>query len=108
MYARLVKAPILAARPSKCSLFIVDQIDEDTPLCRCPNCKGWLPRDFPNDKSFTCKKCGETLITIPSHVEDPDDPEDTEYEFGGRICVLPDALAQKIKARKARPGVIRV
>ena len=34
-------------------------------FCRCPNCKGFLPQDFPSDKPFICKKCKSELMVFP-------------------------------------------
>ena len=82
---------------SKCTEFEVGDYDEGYPLCRCPHCKGYLPRDFPQGKQFLCRRCGAVLETIPSPIDDPDIEEDTDYEFGGRICLVPD-YAVKIDA----------
>lgn len=80
----------------KCTTFINDDY-EDRPvhetLCRCPKCKGFLPRNFPLGKQFRCKKCGIILETIPSNpYADEDDIEDDsdDYEYGGKICIVPD------------------
>jgi len=90
-----------------CSLFVIDW-DNEMRLCRCPSCKGYLPREFPLGKQFQCMKCGTVLETMPSLVEDPDDKEDTEYRYGGRICVVPeDCITMEVidvKAnRKTKP-----
>ena len=74
---------------SQCTEFMVGDYDEASTLCRCPNCKGYLPRDFPIGKQFLCRRCGAVLETIPSPIDDPDIEEDTDYEFGGRICLVP-------------------
>ena len=74
---------------SQCTEFGAGDYDEYTLLCRCPNCKGFLPRDFPIGKQFQCRKCGAILETIPSPIDDPDIEEDIDYEFGGRICLVP-------------------
>lgn len=75
---------------TNCSEFITDGDTDDLDLCRCPKCKGFLPRNFPLGGQFLCKKCGTVLETIPSNVEDPDEEEGSDYEFGGRICLVPD------------------
>jgi hypothetical protein len=51
-------------------------------LCRCPICKGFLPRYFPMDKPFTCKKCKTELMVFPEV-----DEEGLEQEWG-KICPL--------------------
>ena len=59
--------------------------DYDKPhrnFCRCPTCKGFLPRDFPNDKPFTCKKCKTELMVFPV-IEDGEEIPDV-----GKICPL--------------------
>ena len=83
---------------SQCTEFIVmDDPDEWAP-CRCPKCKGFLPKDFPMGKQFVCRRCGAVLETLPNPIDDPDIPaEDTYYEFGGRICLVP-SYAVKIDA----------
>jgi len=52
-------------------------------LLRCPECKGWLPRDFPLDKPFKCKRCGTELLTFPVYDEDGDLLMDQ-----GKICPI--------------------
>lgn len=52
--------------------------DDDLPLCRCPNCQGFLSRDFPLDKQFLCRKCGAVLEAIEG-----------EYRGEGQICPVP-------------------
>jgi len=52
-------------------------------LCRCPTCKGWLPRDFPIDEPFNCKKCGTELLTFPVY-----DEEGERMKFTGKICPI--------------------
>ena len=74
---------------SQCTEFMVGDYDEASTLCRCPHCQGYLPRDFPIGKQFLCRRCGAVLETIPSPIDDPDIEEDTDYEFGGRICLVP-------------------
>ena len=72
-------------------------------LMRCPNCKGWLPRNFPIGESFICKKCKATLETLPSIPETwtnregkkETQEEDSDYEFGGRLCVVPEDLVKR-------------
>jgi len=72
-----------------CIAFIT--VDEDdAPLLRCPKCKGWLPREFPD--VFNCKKCGERLEVF--YDVDPDDPDSEEYQ-AGRICKMPEHLKNK-------------
>jgi len=64
---------------SKCTEYTTDwNCDEDPPLCRCPNCQGFLPRDFPFDKQFLCRKCGAVLEAIEG-----------EYKGEGQICPVP-------------------
>ena len=79
---------------TNCSEFITDCDTDDVDRCRCPKCKGFLPRGFPLGEQFLCKKCGAVLETMPSKVEDPDEEEDTKYELGGRICLVPDYAAK--------------
>jgi len=67
----------------ECSNFIEDYADSDSPLCRCPICKGFLPRHFPDDKPFTCKKCGTELMTFPVV-----DEEGFTMVGCGKICPL--------------------
>lgn len=55
-------------------------------LMRCPACKGFLSRYFPIDKQFQCKRCGAVLETIPGNEEG----DGKDYEYGGRLCVVPD------------------
>ena len=77
-------------------------------LMRCPNCKGWLPRDFPLEESFVCKKCGSTLETLPSipetftnlKGEKETEPEDTDYEWGGRLCIVPEDVVKRMEVVK--------
>lgn len=57
--------------------------DDYRSLCRCPLCKGWLPRSFPTDKPFTCKKCGAELMAFPEL-----DEESGEEEEWGKICPI--------------------
>lgn len=59
--------------------------DHDNPhlnFCRCPKCKGFLPQSFPNDKPFTCKKCGTELMVFPI-IEDGEELPDV-----GKICPI--------------------
>ena len=86
-----------------CTNFVTDRDPEDTPLCRCPSCSGFLPRAFPIGKQFQCKKCGAVLETLPSPVEDPDEEEDSDMEFGGRICEVPDAAVKILVVQYPRP-----
>ena len=74
---------------SQCTTFIVCDNDGEWSPCRCPECGGFLPKDFPQGKQFLCRKCGAVLETLPSPIDDPDIEEDTDYEFGGRICLVP-------------------
>lgn len=71
-----------------CTNFTIIDYDDWTP-CRCPECGGFLPKDFPMGEQFLCRRCGAVLETLPSPVEE-DDEEDTDYERGGRICLVPD------------------
>jgi len=66
----------------ECSGFITDYAD-DMPLCRCPICKGWLPRHFPDDKPFICKKCKNELMTFPIY-----DEEGEVMIDAGKICAI--------------------
>lgn len=66
-------------------------------LMRCPACGGWLPQGFPMGKQFQCKRCGAVLETLPSIPETytnadgstETNPEDVDYEWGGRLCLVP-------------------
>jgi len=75
---------------SQCTTFIIYDDDGEWGPCRCPQCSGFLPKDFPQGKQFLCRRCGAVLETMPSPIDDPDIEEDTDYEFGGRICLVPD------------------
>jgi len=89
-----------------CTTFIVVEYGEEWSPCRCPACKAFLPRDFPLGAQFQCRRCGAVLETLPSPTEDPDDPEDIDYEFGGRICVVPkDCITIEVEpiTRLAQP-----
>ncbi len=90
----------------KCTSFTTDDYDTNASwemLMRCPHCKGWLPQDFPLAMQFKCKKCGKTLETLPSipdtwtniKGETETVPEDLDYEWGGRLCVVPDVAIRK-------------
>lgn len=59
------------------------ELRPDKRLCRCPNCKGFLPSNFPMDKPFICKKCGTELLVFFDHDEDTGE----ELECG-RICTI--------------------
>lgn len=83
---------------SECTEFVVIDCDDWVP-CRCPSCKGFLTRDFPLGKQFQCKKCGSILETLPARPDDPDEEEDTDMEWGGRICKVPH-YAVKIEVKK--------
>lgn len=96
---------------SKCAEFTTDDYDPKETwmrLMRCPNCGGWLPEDWPIGKSFKCKKCGSTLETLPSipdTYKQPDgkiftEPEDTDYEWGGRLCVVPEDIVKRAAVKK--------
>ena len=53
-------------------------------FCRCPACKGFLSKDFPDDKPFTCKKCGTELMVFTVSEE-----ENEEHGYwDGKICPL--------------------
>jgi len=71
-----------------CSGVIYDERDWDPKkphlnFCRCPTCKGFLPKDFPEDKPFTCKKCGTELMVFPV---DPNDEDRSGWD--GKICPI--------------------
>lgn len=68
----------------KCTSYVVIDYDDYVP-CRCPQCKGFLPRDFPTDGQFLCRKCGAVLEVLPE-----EDEEFDEEEWGGKICLVPD------------------
>jgi len=88
-------------RERNCAVFITDdwEPEEDwMKLMRCPACKGWLPSDWPIGVQFQCKKCGAVLETLPTIPEDAEDEEeDTDYEWGGNLCVVPDVAVKIIK-----------
>jgi DNA-directed RNA polymerase subunit RPC12/RpoP len=63
-----------------------DSLPPHQRLCRCPNCQGFLPSDFPLDAPFKCKKCGVELLVMPDH----DDESGEEMEMG-RICPISEA-----------------
>ena len=65
----------------ECSGYVVGDF-EGQELCRCPICKGWLPRTFPMDKPFICKKCGAELMTFP------DKDMLTGEDSYGKICAI--------------------
>ena len=78
-------------------------------LCRCPNCQAFLPRDFPFETPFTCKKCGEVLTTKP----DVDEARNIS-KYHGQICMKPDHLkteeekekqTQWVETRKKEPRI---
>jgi len=69
---------------SNCTDYVFLEDDDGSDPCRCPVCKGFLRRDFPTDRPFTCKKCGTELMCFPNKVEDCDEP-DLE---AGRICPI--------------------
>ena len=69
---------------SKCTDYVFLEDDDGLELCRCPICKGFLPRDFPSDRLFKCKKCGTELMCFPNKV-DGSDEQDQET---GRICPI--------------------
>lgn len=64
-----------------CIQYVNDYTDDRGRL-QCPNCKGFLPLYLPEDKSFTCKKCGLELMVFP---EKDEDGEETDY---GKICPI--------------------
>ena len=72
----------------ECSLFVVDDPPEEwanwQKLCRCPECKGFLPADFPQDKPFTCKKCKIELMAF-DYFEDGE-----KIPYMGKICPIGD------------------
>lgn len=87
---------------NECTEFMTDG-DDDWPLCRCPSCNGFLPRSFPIGEQFQCKRCGAVLETLPSIPDDPDEEEDTDMEFGGRICKVPDVAVKILVVKYPRP-----
>lgn len=70
--------------------------DDDRPLCRCPVCKGWLPRYMKD--LHTCKKCGTDLICLP-HV---DEETGEVFEDWGKIC--PISFPQSSEGTKEAEG----
>jgi len=95
---------------AQCSLFVTES--EDNRPCTCPKCKGFLPRDFPIAKQFQCRKCGSVLETIPHNpYADEDDQDDLteDYEYGGKICIVPEyavkiPIINYIDLRKQNPN----
>ena len=81
----------------------------------CPKCKGFLPKDFPNEEGvqFQCKKCGAVLEIVkdPDEVEEDMKELDPDWEptfWSGRICLVPDYAVKIEKVdfnelRKNRP-----
>lgn len=91
--------------------------DDDDPdsYCKCPECGGNLPREFPLSLQFKCGTCGVVLETIPNmqiatedgmiedlkeDIEegdwDQDEIDEVVYEsYGGRICLVPDYAVKK-------------
>ena len=67
----------------QCTEYVYDYQWEGTPLCQCPICKGFLPRYFPLDKPFKCKKCGTDLLVFADI-----DEETGEKEDWGKICPI--------------------
>ena len=65
-------------------------------LLRCPECKGWLPREFPLDKPFTCKKCGVELLTFPVY-----DEEGLLLEDQGKICPISKPVQRSEETQEA-------
>lgn len=63
-----------------CTNFVIDY-EDDMPLCRCPNCAGFLPSHFPLDKPFRCNKCGVLLEAITD-----------EGQYSGKVCMKPKHL----------------
>jgi len=84
-----------------CTDFVMEGDELD--LCRCPACSGFLPRHFPIGGQFQCKRCGAVLETLPSPVDDPDEEEDSDMEFGGRICEVPDYAVKILVVPYPRP-----
>lgn len=95
-------------KENECTLFASGDCYEEWIPCRCPNCKGFLPGHFPLSGQFQCKKCGAVLETLPNSDPDLDeDEQDSDMEFGGMICKVPD-YAVKIEIKKyPRPPRIR-
>ena len=90
-------------KPESCTRFIRNY-EEDLRPCRCPSCKGFLPRDFPLGSQFQCRRCGAVLETLPSKLEEPEEEEDTDYEWGGRICLVPpDCITIEVQALPMKP-----
>ena len=82
-----------------CSVFMTDDWDPEEnwmKLMRCPGCKRWLPSDWPIGKQFQCKACGAVLETLPT-IPEYEDEEDTDYELGGMLCIVPDVAVKIIK-----------
>ncbi len=65
-------------------------------LLRCPECKGWLPRDFPLDEPFTCKKCGVELLTFPVY-----DEGGFLLHSQGKICPISKPLQRSEETQEA-------
>lgn len=79
-----------------------DESDERE-LVHCPKCDKPLGREFRYGRQFICHNCGAVLETMPSKVEDQDEEEDTDYEFGGRLCLVPEyAVKPEVKKRIIR------
>lgn len=52
-------------------------------FCRCPICKGFLPRYMPDDKPFKCGKCGTELMLFPAT-----DSDGEEIPWESKICPI--------------------
>jgi len=71
----------------ECSLFEEweNEWDYENPtnnFPRCPICKGFLSPYFPQDKPFTCKKCGAELMVF-EYIEDGE-----KIPWLGKICPI--------------------
>ncbi len=73
---------------SNCEEFVIIEDDEWAPV-PCPSCGGSLGRYFPTDVQFNCEKCGKTLEALPI------DDVDTDMEFAGKICIVPEYAIQE-------------
>ena len=69
-----------------CTEYFVDLYEDDRPLCRCPVCKGFLPRYL--KELHTCKKCGTELICLP-HI---DEETGEVHEDWGKICPISEPM----------------
>ena len=75
----------------ECTEYVIGDDYEDRPLCRCPVCKGWLPRFM--KEIHICKKCGTELISLP-HVDEDTGEVNEEW---GKICPISLPLSSTLK-----------